>query len=159
MESDSQLIFDSIRRIVQSLRQASKSTEKHLGISAAQLFVLRKIANFSHAPSINDLAQATMTHQSSVSVVVSKLVRKKMLERIKSKQDLRTTELRLTKAGLKLLKASPLPLQQQIENALKKMPVKTRHGLAKGLVTLIRGANLQDQEAALFFEDRGNRKK
>ena len=62
-----QNILDSIRRIVHGLRVSSKIAEKELGISGAQLFILQKLSQ-SNRLSINELAERTLTHQSSVSV-------------------------------------------------------------------------------------------
>ena len=86
VQSDAQFIMDSIRKIVKSLRETSKLAEKIAGISAAQLFVLQKIAESKVPLRINDLAAKTLTHQSSVSVVITKLVEKKWVERITSKK-------------------------------------------------------------------------
>src|SRR5690242_2450699 len=89
VKADTQSILDAIRKIVKSLREASKSTEKRMGLSAAQLFVLQKIAESDKPLSINELAERTLTHQSSVSVVVTKLVNHKLVERLPSKLDAR----------------------------------------------------------------------
>lgn len=105
VEIDVQHVLNAIRRIVQALRQASKHTEKTLGLSAAQLFVLQEIAESGTPLSINALAQRTLTHQSSVSVVVTKLVRLELIERLSSKTDARAVELRLTQKGEALLRA------------------------------------------------------
>ena len=64
-------VLDAIRRVVRTLREASRHSEKAAGISAAQLFVLQRLAG-TGGLSVNELAARTLTHQSSVSVVVSK---------------------------------------------------------------------------------------
>src|SRR4051812_19869984 len=73
-------VLDAIRRIVRALRESSRATEQSVGIGAAQLFVLQRLAA---APglSLNELAARTFTHQSSVSVVVSRLVERGLLTR------------------------------------------------------------------------------
>src|ERR671938_1731164 len=65
--------LDAIRRLVRGLRLAARASEREAGLSAAQLFVLQQLAE-SPAESINELAARTLTHQSSVSVVVRRLV-------------------------------------------------------------------------------------
>jgi len=55
---------------VQALRVSSRAAERDVGLSAAQLFVLDRLAGADQALCVNELAQRTLTHQSSVSVVV-----------------------------------------------------------------------------------------
>src|SRR5437763_1011424 len=65
--SDVRSIMDAIRRIVRVLRVSSRACEKQVGLSGAQLFVLHKLEE-APALSLNQLADRTRTHQSSVSV-------------------------------------------------------------------------------------------
>ena len=71
--TDSARILDAIRRLVRHLRLADRAAQSELGISGAQLFVLFELGK-TPALSLNDLAARTRTDQSSVSVVVSRLV-------------------------------------------------------------------------------------
>src|SRR5213083_186147 len=71
--SDSARILDAIRRLVRHLRLADRAAQTDLGISGAQLFVLTELGK-TGSLSLNDLALRTRTDQSSVSVVVSRLV-------------------------------------------------------------------------------------
>ena len=68
--TDVRSALDAFRRIIQALRQASRETERRVGLSAAQLFALQQLANHAGA-SVNDLAASTFTHQSSVSLRIS----------------------------------------------------------------------------------------
>jgi MarR family transcriptional regulator, lower aerobic nicotinate degradation pathway regulator len=152
--ADAQAIFDSLRKIVRAIRLSSKKSEKEIGISSAQFFVLQKIAERETPPSINELAEATLTHQSSVSVVVSKLLRKKLIERVRSQTNSRSVEVRLSKQGLDLLRESHHSLQERLMNAVVGMEERDRQGLVQGLAILIQKAGLQEEEESLFFEDR-----
>src|SRR5690348_6142489 len=91
-------VLDSIRRIVQVLRVSSRVAEKQFGLSSAQLFVLHTLAQ-AEAASLNELAARTATHQSSVSVVVHRLVDQGLVKRNASRSDARRIELALTAAG------------------------------------------------------------
>jgi DNA-binding MarR family transcriptional regulator len=153
VEIDVQHVLNAIRRIVQALRQASKHTEKTLGLSAAQLFVLQKIAESGTPLSINALAERTLTHQSSVSVVVTKLVRLELIERLSSKTDARAVELRLTQKGKALLRRMPPLIQDRLRDGIARLSPDERQGLVLGLQLLIEKAGLQEGEPSLFFED------
>ncbi len=153
VRADAQTILDSIRRLVQTIRHSSKECEKRLGVSSAQLFILQKIADSHQALSVNDLAKRTRTHQSSVSVVVSKLVRRKLIQRSRSKMDSRAVELKLSHRGLTLLQNSPDLIQERLTKAVAKMQDRDRKNLIRGLNVFIQKAGLDKEKPSLFFED------
>jgi DNA-binding MarR family transcriptional regulator len=82
-------ILSSLRQIMRSLRISSRNAEQQVGLSGAQLFVLQCLASLG-ACSVNQLAAATATDQSSVSVVVSRLVSRGYVKRVPSKLDRRS---------------------------------------------------------------------
>lgn len=153
IQNDSQRFLVAIRKIVKALRQASKMTESTAGLSAAQLFVLQKVANSEKPLSINELAARTLTHQSSVSVVVNKLVKKSLIKRQTSTLDARIAEVLLTKKGAAVLEKTPHLIQDQILNGLSNLSPEVRKGLVIGLEALIEKSGLSDEDPTLFFED------
>lgn len=151
--SDSQLVLDAIRRIVRVLRNFSKATERDFGLSTAQIYVLQKLLESKKALTVNELAEATLTHQSSVSVVVSKLVGRKLIERTQDKIDSRSVRLSITAEGKYLLSKSPSSVQERLTQALSKMTSRERKGLVEGLQALIEKAGMQEDEASMLMED------
>src|SRR4051812_6915818 len=83
---DARSVLDSIRRIVRALRVSSRRAELNVGLSGAQLFVLQKLAEGGRL-SVNELAAKTLTHQSSVSVVVQRLSARGLVSSSRSAQD------------------------------------------------------------------------
>src|SRR5690242_5952308 len=83
--------MDALRRIVRALRVSARAAEKHLGISAPQLFVLHQLADHAGL-SIGELARRAVTDQSSVSVVVSRLTTRGLAVRRTSMRDGRRAE-------------------------------------------------------------------
>jgi DNA-binding MarR family transcriptional regulator len=154
--SETQLFLDALRRIVRSLRNFSKFTEKEYGLSTAQIYVLQKLVEAITPLSINELATATLTHQSSVSVVVSKLVDRKLVERITNKDDSRSVKLTISKQGEYLLSKSPTSMQERLMRGLGKMTTEQRHGLVLGLQALLKNAGLEDEKAGMLFEEDQN---
>ena len=65
-------VMDALRRIVRALRISARAVEARLGINSAQVFVLHQLKK-QDASSIDELAERTLTHQSSVSAVVGRL--------------------------------------------------------------------------------------
>lgn len=118
-------VMDYIRHIFKALRVSSSQFEKELGLSAAQIFVMKKLKK-EPGLSINDLALRTTTHQSSVSVVVKKLEEQGLVSRMISKEDSRKVVVSLTPSGLEKLSEIPRTVQEEMLDALQKMdPEKT----------------------------------
>jgi DNA-binding MarR family transcriptional regulator len=151
--SESQKVLDAIRRIVRELRTFSKATEKEFGLSSAQIYVLQKLVEAKTPLSVNELAEATLTHQSSVSVVVSKLAARKLLERTADPQDSRSVRLAVTKQGEYLFGKSPISIQERITKSLSEMTPTQRKGLVEGLHALIQNAGMDDDEAPMLMEE------
>ncbi|HZK79090.1 MAG TPA: helix-turn-helix domain-containing protein, partial [Gemmatimonadaceae bacterium] len=72
--------MDGLRRVVRALRTGNVQAERTLGISSAQLFALRAIAA-QPGGSLRDLAERTLTSQSSVSEVMARLAARRLIKR------------------------------------------------------------------------------
>ena len=121
--------MNAIRSIVRALRINTRAIELKMGISLAQLFVLQQLAERA-ADSLNDLAERTATHQSSVSVVVRRLVERGYVTRTSSSADKRRIEIGLTPEGRKLLEDAPSTIQTQLVTALRQMARDDQESLA-----------------------------
>ena len=146
------VVLDGIRRIVQALRASSRVTEKKLGLSAAQLFVLLKLSG-RQGLSINELAARTLTHQSSVSVVVTRLVEQGLVARRRSTADGRRVELSLTRRGRAVLSKAPAAAQDRLIEAIESMPRADRRALARSLDRLSRALFVEGHPTMLFEDD------
>jgi DNA-binding MarR family transcriptional regulator len=147
-------VMDLLRTLVRALRVSTRAVEREIGISGAQLFVLQQLAG-APARSVNELAERTRTHQSSVSTVVSRLAERGLVAREPAAQDARRMEIALTEAGRALLDDAPRTAQVRMVEALAAMPPAQARALADGLSALVRQAGLQDLPASFFFEDEG----
>jgi MarR family transcriptional regulator, organic hydroperoxide resistance regulator len=144
--------MDSLRRIVHSLRVATRASERSFGLSAAQHFVLRQLA-LEPGQSLIDLAHRTRTTQSSVSEVVSRLVKRELVSRRTSDTDRRRTELSLTPAGDAVLKRSPETVQEKLVAGFATLGETERRRIADGLEEWLAASSLGDVEPILFFEE------
>jgi DNA-binding MarR family transcriptional regulator len=146
-------VLDGIRRIVQGLRESSRSAEKRVGLSAAQLFVLLKLSG-ERALSINELAARTLTHQSSVSVVVARLVDAGMVVRTRSETDARRVEIALTRKGRAVLAKAPEAAQDRLIAAITALPRAQRKALSESLALLADAMSPRGGAPRMLFEDR-----
>jgi DNA-binding MarR family transcriptional regulator len=133
--ADMAKVIDAIRSIVQSLRISGRAAEQQLGISSAQLYVLQEL--FEHpAQSINELADRTFTHQSSVSMVVSRLVENRLVTRTSAATDARRLSISLTPAGRAILRKAPDAAQMRLIDGLRTLSRGELHALAANLTSL-----------------------
>ena len=121
--------MDAIRAVVRALRINTRAIELEIGISLAQLFVLQQVAA-RPADSLNDLADRTATHQSSVSVVVRRLVDRGLVTRRASEADKRRIQIAVTPDGEQLLVGAPQTIQTRLMGALETMSAADRRQLA-----------------------------
>ena len=138
----------ALNALVDALRVGSRGIERRLGISGAQLFVLQKLAE--------GLAR-TFTHQSSVSVVVTRLVARGLVARTAYPDDARRVTLALTPRGRALLRKAPQTLQSRVLASLERLSRSERKALVEGLERLVREAGIVSGTPATFFGDEGLR--
>jgi DNA-binding MarR family transcriptional regulator len=150
--SDSQRILDSIRRLVRLLRVSDRQAQAELGISGAQLFVLTELGK-TPALSLNDLASRTLTDQSSVSVVVTRLVEAGLVTRDRDERDARRLVLHLTKAGRALLRKAPPVAQERLLNVFDRMTDEERRHFADTFEEIIDRVGAEDGPAPMMFEE------
>ncbi|HXU68809.1 MAG TPA: MarR family transcriptional regulator [Polyangia bacterium] len=122
-------------------------------MSGAQLFVLQKL-DPAHPLSLKELAARTLTHQSSVSVVVSKLVERGLVQRRPAESDARRLAILPTKEGMRLRGRAPAPAaQDRLLTALSALPAVEQRRLADALEQLVRALGLDEREALMLFTE------
>ena len=149
---DSQAVLDSIRQIVHALETGSRAAQKDLGLSGAQLLVLQILAAGSQM-SVNELAARSYTHQSSVSVVVSRLVQAKLVKRVPSTRDARGVELTVTSLGRRLLRKDFTTPQQRLFDSLGHLPPERLAQLRSLLQELVSLSGMDSEPPPMFFEN------
>jgi DNA-binding MarR family transcriptional regulator len=145
-------VMNALRRIVRDLRLGTRDAERAAGVSGAQLFVLQAL-NERPATSLNDLAERTLTDQSSVSVVVHRLIDRKLVASRVSSVDARRVELSLTASGRRLLARCPEPTQARVVVALERLKPAELAGLTQGLDALVQQMGITGAAPRMFFEE------
>ncbi|MDP1830054.1 MAG: MarR family winged helix-turn-helix transcriptional regulator [Archangium sp.] len=149
---DTTAVLDGLRRVVKALRENSRAAEQTLGISGAQLFVLDALSG-EQGLSLSEVAARTRTHQSSVSVVVSRLVSAGLVRRVRAGDDARRLELRLTARGRALRSKAPQAAQHGLIDAVERLPAPQRRALAEALGRVCALMDLPRTAPAMFFEE------
>ena len=160
--SEVRAALDAFRRIVQALRvDASPGTRRRrLGLSTAQLFALQRIAEHPSA-SINDIAALTFTHQSSVSVVIQRLVRRRLVTNVTARDDKRRHRLALTAEGRRALRRAPVAGPERLIDAIAELSAKDRRVLARLLGEVAQSIAPKGdlRPPPMFFEERRHQQK
>jgi DNA-binding MarR family transcriptional regulator len=144
--------MNAVRSIVRALRINTRAIEAKMGMSLAQLFVLQQLAE-RPANSLNELADRTATHQSSVSVVVRRLVENGYVSRTTSSIDKRRIEIEVTPRGRGLLAEAPTTIQAQLVGALRGMTGEQRSTLADLLEAWLHQANIDIAAPPMLGEE------
>lgn len=147
-----QRVLDGIRRIVQSLRHSSREAERRAGLTAAQLFVLGKLGE-TGCSSLNELADRTFTHQSTVSTVVSKLVDQRLIARQAAPEDRRRLTLSLTARGRRVLAAAPDAAQDALIAVVSALPSASRRQVGQALGQIAGALADPRERTRMFFDD------
>ena len=143
--------MDGLRRIVHALRVATRASQQTLGLSSAQLFVLRQL-HAAPDQSLGDLAIRTRTTPSSVSEVVTRLVRLGFVARATSDQDRRRAVLTLTASGTALVATAGETIQDRLLAGFAKLDAAAQLQLAESVEAWISASGLAENAAPFFFE-------
>ena len=145
-------VMDSLRTLVRALRISTRAVEREIGISGAQLFVLQ-VLDGEPARSVNELAERTSTHQSSVSTVVSRLVERGLVVRRPAADDARRMEIYISPAGREVMKNAPRTAQIRMIQALQAMEPDRVRTFGQALEELVGAAGFGGLPASMFFEE------
>lgn len=122
------------------------------------MFVLHELGK-APALSLNELAERTRTDQSSVSVVVTRLVDAGLVARERSSHDGRRLELTLTAAGMRATKKAPPIAQELLIEAIDALPARERKQFANDFEHLIQRLGIGGGEVPMFFEEEARPKR
>lgn len=148
--TDSQRILDSIRRLVRLLRLSDRAAQTEVGLSGAQLFVLQELFR-NPSLSLNELAERTRTDQSSVSVVVTRLVEGGLVTRDRDARDARRLVLNLTKAGRTAVQKAPGVAQERILEIVDSLSATERKRFADAFEHLVDELGAEKGAAPMLF--------
>ena len=144
--------MEALRRIVRALSSSAREASTGGGLSGAQLFVLRQVGSRSGL-SVGQLAASTLSRQSTVSEVVSRLVERGLVARETSAADARQAELSLTASGRRAVARFGATAQERLAAGLASMPTARRRTLADALESWLSSAGLADVPSGMFFDD------
>lgn len=144
--------MEAVRHLVRALAGSARTAQTRTGITGAQLFILRQLARADGPLSVNEIAELTLTHQSTVSGVLHRLVERRLVTRAPSRDDARRAAVSLTARGRALLADAPETVQTRLVSGLATLTPAQRAVLADTLDAWLEASGLGGEPAPLFFE-------
>lgn len=138
-------VLKKFRIIYGSVRQHFHEVEKSCGVSGSQLWILHEIAS-KPGVGVSELAAQLSIHQSTCSLLVDKLVNRKLVSKERSTEDQRRVGLRLTEASKQVLKSAPGPAEGLLPSALSGLPEDVLHSLDTSLQEVISQLRVRDEK-------------
>ena len=146
-------IMNNLRRIVHALRSSHRAAGD-LNLTGAQLFVMNVLADADGPLSVKDIAERTRTDQSTVSVVVARLVDRGLVSKKQSTIDTRRAELLLTSRGRNLQKKAPATIgQQRLTAALERFRPRDARAFLRYLDEIVEAMQISGEPAEMLFDD------
>jgi DNA-binding MarR family transcriptional regulator len=144
-------VMNGVRALVAALSQSARAVERDTGVTNAQLFVLRELAD-NEPLSINDIAARAMTLHSTASLLVTRLVNLGLVRREADANDARRALITLTARGRRIVDQAPEPPTALVLRALRKLTPQTRGQLDDALTQLLDSMGLSREESPPLFE-------
>jgi len=130
-------ISQLLPKIARNLRVAPLIDEVKPGLTPSQLMVLLILKGTEATPlPVGRLAQELAVSFPTISGVVDRLCREKLVERIASKDDRRLVLLRLSKEGKKVVDRLQKALEDLLQSVLEKMTEAEQKAITKATETV-----------------------
>ncbi len=135
-ENISMQIMMRLRQIIQEMSRHSKQLQEKYNITLPQLICLKEVAD--HGPiAIGALTQIVFINNSTVTGIIDRLEKRKLVQRVRISQDRRQVHVEITQAGVKFLEDAPTPIHHRFIEKLEKMEAKDVSMLLWGLELLV----------------------
>ena len=129
-------IIQSLRVVFQAIKRHLTYVEKHIGVSASQLWALTELS-MQPGLRVSDIAERLSIKVATASNMLDKIQNKEFIERRRECDDQRVVRLYLTKMGKQLLKQARVPALGAILSGLGLMTEKNVTQLHDALEQLI----------------------
>jgi MarR family transcriptional regulator, organic hydroperoxide resistance regulator len=140
-------VLKKFRLIFGSVKTHFKSVEAKCGISGSQVWILKEVKN-NPGVGITTISEKLSIHQTTSSLLVEKLVKKKYLIKERSNEDQRKVGLSITELGNSILDLAPGPAEGLLPNAVLQLPIEKLNLLDMLLSDVINELGGYDEQMA-----------
>jgi DNA-binding MarR family transcriptional regulator len=147
---DIDAVVQGLRRIVKALESYSRDVEFSFGLTGPQLWAIKTLARAGALP-VSRLAEELAVHQASASLLVSRLERRELLRRLRSKKDRRVVLLSLTRRGRQIAARAPDAAQGKLLHGLLQMRPNEVRSIRRAVTRMVSAMEAEDVESTFFF--------
>ncbi len=147
---DVEAIVQGLRRVVKALEVYSRDVELTFGVTGPQLWALKTLERSGPLP-VSRLAEELAVHQTSASLLVSRLEHRGLIRRTRSQQDRRVVLLSLTRQGRAIAKRAPEAAQGRLMHGLLAMPGREVRQIRVAVERIVESMEAKNIEATFFF--------
>ena len=140
-------IVQSLRRIIRATDLYSRRLEQAHHITAPQLICLLAAAN-SEDITVTELAREVYLSPSTVVGILDRLEHKGLIARSRNSKDRRVVIISVTEKGRELSRTAPVPLQDSLSEALKKLTRQEQAQITDSLSRLVSMMEIMEVKAA-----------
>jgi len=148
-------IIDNIRRVFKAINDHSKRVERQTGITGPQLWAIKIIGDLSPVK-VSDLARRMYIHPATAGGLLDRLESRKLVKRVRSKDDRRVVKVTLTEDGKKLVEKSPQVAQGLLVKGLEVLPVERLQEIYSALEELVHILGAQELPPQLILSPEVN---
>ena len=148
---DIDAVVQGLRRIVKALESYSREVEASFGLTGPQLWAVKTLAR-SGPLAVSRLAEELAVHQTSASLLVSRLEQRRLVRRVRSSRDRRVVLLSLTRQGRQIAARAPEPAQGKLLHGLQQMRPGQVRSIRRAVTSLVQAMEAEGVEATFFFE-------
>ena len=134
-----------IRKLMHGAEMYTKELNKKYSITSAQLNCLSALYENGPLPP-SQIAKHMMVKSSTVTGVIDRLEKKRLVTRQRNSPDRRIINIQLTPDGKKLAKIAPPPIQQRVVDGLQQLSSRELDQIIFSLAKLTKMLDLQDLE-------------
>lgn len=145
-------ILRSLRRILRAVALHSRELARQHTLTAPQLICLRELDGRGEL-SLGELAEAVSLSPATVTGILSRLEARGLVERTRAAEDRRRVTTRLTVEGRKLVRRTPLPLQERFARRLRELPEAERRRYATTLSEIVAMMDASELDAAPLLSE------
>jgi DNA-binding MarR family transcriptional regulator len=144
-------ILITLRRIMRAIDMHSQKLVRESGLTTPQLLVMQAIEKEDN-PSTSALARCIVVSQATVTRIIDRLERARLVTREKASRDKRIVNVSLTDRGRAKLATAPTPLQASFLREYRKLEDWERHMLRSSLLRVAKMMDAEDLDAAAILQ-------
>lgn len=150
-------VLIALRRITRAIDLHSRKLMQTTGLTGPQLLILQMLKRSAVPLSMGELADLVNLSQGTVTSILDRLLKKELVEKVRSTTDKRKVYVSLSAAGGAALERAPTPLQESFIRAFKELHDWEQTLILSSLQRVAQMMNVDhiEVEATLYDQSQG----